>query len=142
MYQRVITPIRKELVNAYNKPTYNILETFLAPLDLSTFPTTFGPEDEDPFHPIRVHTKKIDSKELLRNIVAGPEVEARLKDAVRAARRHERFSVLQRLNGTISRCTSLVELTSPSTAFRSIDRGRAQLWADEAAEHQRVTRFE
>lgn len=104
VYQRVIAPLRHELTaDASNQLTYNVLETFLAPIDLSTYPTTFGPEDEDPFHPIRVQAKKIDAKEFLRNIVAGPEVEARLKDAVRAAKREESLTVLQRLSGRISR---------------------------------------
>lgn len=102
LYHRVIEPLRQELDgDAYYELTRTVLDTFLIPLDLSMYPITFGPEDEDPFYPVRAHAKKIDHRTFLANIVAGAESQAILRDAFNASRRIESMTVLQRLGKTV-----------------------------------------
>lgn len=124
LYARVIEPLRQDLDGAaHHDLTFGILDTFLAPLDLTTNPTTFGPEDEDPFFPLRVEVKKIDDKEFIGTIAAPPDAQALLKVAFTEARRVESMTVLQRIGDSVRGCEPLIT-TDPQQRRRSNPRPR------------------
>ncbi|BEJ13775.1 hypothetical protein CspHIS471_0309490 [Cutaneotrichosporon sp. HIS471] len=71
--------------------------TFLEPLDLATYPTTFGPEDEDPFYVLRKEAKKVEPASFFRGITTTTETQAMLKAALAEMGRSETATILERI---------------------------------------------
>lgn len=141
VYDRVIEPLRQDLDgDVHHQLTRTIPATFVAPLNLATYPTTFGPEDENPFYSLRVEAKTVDHISFLLPIAGGPETKRILEAAFNASRRDQKTTVLQRMGKTISGYVVLIDLTQCRTPLPPDDESR--YWADEGAQHPRTARSE
>ncbi|BEI83021.1 hypothetical protein CcaverHIS002_0308890 [Cutaneotrichosporon cavernicola] len=116
-YERGIWLLAQELgFAAYTELTAAPL-TFLEPLDLATYPTTFGPEDEDPFYVLRKEAKKVDPASFFRGITTTTETQAMLKAALAEMGRSETATVLERIGKRVEPPFNFSKITlGPMTA--------------------------
>lgn len=102
VYDRGIAPLLVLPENAEDPEAvvdslcFDLLETLLIPADLTNYPTSFGPADDDPLHPLRELAKKVDHKALEDGLVASGGKEA-LRAAYKDMKRYEGKTIVQRL---------------------------------------------
>lgn len=100
-YTRLIVRIAEDVDYTIWNELISAPLTFLAPLDLGTYPTTFGPEDEDPAYVLRQAARKVDPRTFLGGITTTFESQAMLKAALLATRRAESMTILERIGKTV-----------------------------------------